>query len=184
MKLTIKIVSVLFLLAVVAFGVAYQLPKQCVAERTILVEASPEQIFTYLENPTEWQRWSAWNRAYDPTMIQLFGGPMRGTGARITWNGDKVGKKQMVFTNSLNPSQLLYEVTDNAQVNKTLGVIELVATKEGTLVHWKEQTNLNDSPFDLALGAWKQYQSDAEMEQGLVGLKTLVQQNNKKRAKL
>lgn len=182
MKLTIKMLLALLVLVGAAVGMTYKLPKQCIAEKSIVVRASADQVFAYLENPTEWQRWSAWNKAYDPTMIQLFGGPMRGSGARITWNGDKIGRKFMVFTNSLSPSQLVYEVTHDEQEHKTQGSFELKETKQGTLVHWKEQTMLHDSPIDLIKGAWKQYKSDTEMEQGLLGLKTLVQQNSKKSA--
>jgi len=182
MKLTIKIALVLLVLAVAALGVSYQLPKQCVAEKSIVVKAKPDQVYMYLENPTEWIRWSAWNKAYDPTMIQLYGGPMRGSGARLTWNGDRIGSKQMVFTESQGPSQLLYEVTYSNQLHKTTGSFELEETKNGTLVRWREQTELNNSPVDLVKGAWQRYRTDIEMEQGLLGLKTLVLQNSKRRA--
>lgn len=182
MKLTIKILLALLILVVAALGASYQLPKQCIAEKTILVKGTPDEVYAYLDNPTEWQRWSAWNKAYDPTMIQLFGGPMRGSGARITWNGDKIGSKQMVLTNSLSPSQLTYEVTQDKEATKTLGSFELKETTQGTLVQWREHTDLEDSPVGLVKGAWKKYTTDAEMEQSLLGLKTLVQQNSKRRA--
>ena len=182
MKLTIKILLALLGLVAIATGVSYQLPKQCMAEKVMLVPASPDQVFIYLENPTEWERWSPWNKKYDPTMIQLLGGPLRGAGARITWNGDKIGSRQMILTDSKSPSRLEYEITQDRQLYKTTGTFELTATATGTRVHWRERTPLQDSPVDLVKGAWQQYVADKEMEEGLLGLKALVEQRSKRSA--
>lgn len=182
MKVLIIVSLTLTLLVVAALGLSYQLPKESIAEKTMLVSANPDQVYAYLENPTEWERWNALNKSYDPTMIQLFGGPMRGTGARLTWNGDKVGSRQMIITGSVNPETLQYEVTHNKEQHKTLGKFELKKTEGGTLVHWLEQTPLNDNPIDLLRGAWQQYTADKQMEQGLLALKVLAEQNSKRRA--
>lgn len=182
MKLTIKVILVLLVLAAIVTGASYQLPKQSIAEQTITVQAKPEQVYAYLDNPTEWVRWNAWNKSYDPTMIQLFGGPMRGAGARMTWNGDKVGHKQLIFTKSESPAALEYELTEQEQLYKTIGRFELTGAGDSTVVHWKEQTDLQDTPLALARGAWQQFKTENQMEQGLAELKTLVQQNSKRRA--
>lgn len=182
MKLLTKVLLTLTALVVAAFGLSYQLPKESIAEKTMLVSAAPEQVFIYLENPMEWVHWNAWNKSYDPTMIQLYGGPMRGKGARMTWNGDKVGHRQMIFTNSESPAKLQYEIIQEREAYKTIGGFLLERTEGGTLVHWRVHTPLKDNPLDLIYGAWQQYKADKEMEQGLLGLKTLVEKNSIRRA--
>lgn len=182
MKLLFKVLLTLIALVVAVFGLSYQLPRESVAEKSMLVPASPEQVFIYLENPMEWVHWNAWNKSYDPTMIQLYGGPMRGKGARLTWNGDKLGRRQMVFTNSESPATLEYEITQEKEAYKTTGGFSLEKTEGGTLVHWRMHTPLQDNPVALIYGTWQQYRADKEMEQGLLGLKALVEKNSIRRA--
>lgn len=182
MKLLLKVLLPLFALVVAAFGLSFLLPKESIAVKAVLVPAAPEQVFAYIENPTEWERWNAWNKTYDPSMIQLYGGPLRGKGARLTWNGDKVGRKQMVFTSSISPESLQYEITKDKEAHKTTGGFILEKAEGGTLVHWRVHTPVQDNPLGRIYGAWQQYRSDKEMEQGLLALKNLVQQNSNRRA--
>jgi uncharacterized protein YndB with AHSA1/START domain len=104
----IVLVSLLVAATAVYFG-SFLLPDSYEVSKSIVVKAKPEQVFPYLNNPTQWEKWNAWNREYDPTMIRLYGGPMTGKGASQQWNGDKVGMVQMHFTESTPPSQLYYK---------------------------------------------------------------------------
>lgn len=160
----------------------YTLPKELGVKLSIVIDAAPEQIYPYLNNPAEWERWSAWNKANDPTMIHMYGGPWSGTGAIHRWSGDKAGNSFMVFKETVSPALLLYEQTMEGYPFPTLGTFELEKIAGGTQVTWQQQTPLADNPLALISGIWKKKKAEKELQAGLNGLKTLVDTSTKKRA--
>jgi hypothetical protein len=174
MKLLLRFAVVLVVLAAVFFGGATLLPDQIEVKQTIVVKATPDQIFPYLNNTSNWKRWSAWNITNDPSLIYLYGGPVSGAGARQNWNGDKVGNWHMLFTQSTAPDSLNYELKQEGQTIKSTGSFVLQKTEDGTLVTWIQRTPLEDNAVALYRGAWQNYKTEKEILESLTNLQSLV----------
>jgi uncharacterized protein YndB with AHSA1/START domain len=176
------IIGLMALLVVVAAGYAgsFLLPDACEVSKSVVVKAAPEQVFPYLENPTQWEKWNVWNKDYDPTMIRLYGGPMAGKGAYQQWNGDKLGAVQMYFTESTPPSLLLYKQQIKNASYETLGSFSLEPAADSTRVIWQQKTQLEDNPISRYIGFFKQQKLEQEAEQSLQALKTLMEGSSKK----
>jgi hypothetical protein len=182
MKLLLRVSLSLLFLAAALCAVSYLLPTKCEVVRTIVVKAAPERVFPYLNNPTEWKNWSAWNRTYDPTMIHMYSGPISGTGAIHTWSGDRIGNGQMVVTQSILPSQLDYQMTREGEENLTKGSFLLAKVNGGTLIIWKQTTPLAANPLARLVGAYRKYKLESELDQGLTGLQQLYVTKSKRTA--
>lgn len=168
----IMLVSLLIASTAVYFG-SFLVPDSYEVSRSIVVKAKPEQVFPLLNNPTQWEKWNAWNKEYDPTMIRLYGGPMAGKGASQQWNGDKVGMVQMHFTESTPPSQLYYKQQTKGELFETIGIFSLESVEEGTKVVWHQKARLADDPFERYKGFFKKLKIEQETEQSLLTLQAL-----------
>ncbi|PKV75448.1 SRPBCC family protein [Pontibacter ramchanderi] len=166
------LVSLLVASAAVYFG-SFLLPDSYEVRRSIVVPAKPEQVFPYLNNPTEWEKWNAWNKAYDPTMIRLYGGPLTGKGAYQELNGDKVGLVKVHFTDSTPPSELYYKQLIKGDAFETTGIFSLEPLEGGTRVVWQQRTRVTDDLYNKYKGFFKKLKTEQETEQSLLSLKNL-----------
>ncbi len=185
MKLLRIILLAFVLLAIALIGIAYQLPLQIEVEQSIVLEAHPEQVFKLLENPAEWEKWSAINTTDDPTMIRMYGGPMLGAGARMQWSGDKVGNGEIMFTESTKPLYLSYKQVDNEFTLPVTGSFNLQPTaKTNTTLLWKQTAIIKDEPLARLFGVWQKYNKQEELEESLLRLKSaLINLNSKPASK-
>lgn len=179
--LTIVILSLLVLLAALA-GASYLLPTQLEVQQSIVISASAEEVYARLNNPVEWEKWTVLNKQTDPSMIYLYGGPMAGTGARMQWSGDKTGNGRIVFTESSGPTSLLYVEDSDKDSSRLLGSFTLAAVEGGTELVWRQQAAFGGKPWERVYCLLRTYKKQHEAEQGLLGLKTLLLNNSKKKA--
>ncbi len=163
------------------YGAAYFLPNRYEISQTQLIDAAPEQVFSYLNNPTEWPKWTVWTKQNDPTLIHMYGGPLAGVGARQSWSGDEMGESEIVFTQSTSPSILAYDQTSSDE-SRNQGTFTLEEASGGTQLSWVQVTELPDKPLAKLAGVWQKYKTEQELKQSLLNLKDLMHQNNIKRA--
>ncbi|TXK26572.1 hypothetical protein FVR03_21650 [Pontibacter qinzhouensis] len=180
MKLTVKILLSLLIVAAGFGAMSYLLPSACVVEQSIVLATPPDRIFPYLNNPTKWESWSAWSKANDPTLFHMYGGPWAGVGARHSWNGESIGKGQRVFKVEEVPAMLQYEQVLAGESDTTIGFFKLEQLQDSTRLIWQVTTPIGDSPLARYKGAWKKYKSEEEIKKGLTGLKNLLEGSNKK----
>lgn len=94
----------LVIVAAVVSGLALTQPDSFRIERSIVVKAPPERVFSYLDDFHQWPAWSPWERL-DPAMQRAWSGAPRGKGAVYTWSGnDDVGQGRMEITGSAPPA--------------------------------------------------------------------------------
>ncbi|WP_162053089.1 SRPBCC family protein [Pontibacter pamirensis] len=182
MKLVTIVISSLLVLTAALAGALYQLPTQLEVQQSIVLDATSEEVYTYLDNPMEWEKWTILNKQTDPSMIYLYGGPMAGAGARMKWSGDKVGNGQVVFTGSTSPTSLLYLESDDADTSRLHGSFTLTAVEGGTKLVWRQQATYGENPWDRFSCLLRTYRKQDAAEKGLLGLRTLLLNNSKKKA--
>ena len=168
----IVLVSLLVATAAVFLG-SFLLPYSYEVRREIIINATPDKVFPYLNNPTKWEEWNAWNKTYDPTMIRLYGGPLSGKGAYQELNGDRVGLVKVHFTESTPPNQLYYKQLTKGEVFETIGIFSLEPTENGTQVVWQQRTQLADDLYNKYRGLFNKLKTEHETEQSLLSLKAL-----------
>ncbi|WP_025605421.1 SRPBCC family protein [Pontibacter actiniarum] len=184
MKLfTLSLLSLLLLLAA-AIGFPYLLPTQISVQQSIYLQEPPEEVYPYLNNPTQWEHWSVLSKRHDPSIIHLYGGPLEGKGSRLQWSGDRAGNGYIHFTESISPSTITYLQTEKENPAGLQGAFYLNPAAEGTKVTWRQQVGLADTPLARLQGALRKYKMQQEQEQGLLGLKALLESKSKKRASL
>lgn len=106
-------------------------------ERKITINASPEKVFSLIDDFHHWPSWSPWEKL-DPAMNRTYSGASSGKGAGYAWEGNKkVGKGAMEIRESIPSTKIVikldflvpFEAHNTAE-------FELTKSGEGTTVTW------------------------------------------------
>jgi uncharacterized protein YndB with AHSA1/START domain len=106
-------------------------------QRTVLIEAPPEQIFPYLEDFRKFSQWSPYEQL-DPAMVRTYSGARAGKGAVYEWGGNsKVGKGRMEIAHTASPRMAVIRL-DSVRPFETQNIVEFTLQPEGasTRVTW------------------------------------------------
>jgi uncharacterized protein YndB with AHSA1/START domain len=85
MVLKVLIALVVVIAAILIY--AYLQPGDFRVERSVVIDASPETIFPYVNDPIKGELWNPFSKE-DPNIQRSFGGPLEGVGAHMTWVGN------------------------------------------------------------------------------------------------
>ena len=132
----------LLIVLVLLIGIGLFLPSSASVERSIVVAAPPEQVFTRIDSMRAFHDWSPW-RTLDPSTEYAFTGPDRGVGSRMTWQSgnEAVGSGSQEITTSVPPREVetLMQFGDDGH-GRARFVLEPV--EGGTRVRWQFETSL------------------------------------------
>lgn len=159
------------LLSVLLF-IGFLLPGEWEAEASARLDATPSEVFAFLDSPGGWQMWTPWP---DSGLERV--GPDRGPGASIRWDDPEVGSGSFTIGDVRQDESVTYAVevagAGNA-VMRTQGSVTVVADSGGVLVRWREEGDLGRNPL---MGFWAlsmERAQSAEMSKGLDRLGELI----------
>ncbi len=135
------------IVVVIAFICLYAAftPPGYVLSREMLVKATPEAIFPYINNSKKAQDWMPWKDS-DPAAQMQYSGPDEGVGSTSSWDSTGplgTGKAEVVESvqNKVVKTQLTYT---RPMTMSQLAEIALTPTLDGTVVRWSVS---GQSPF-------------------------------------
>ncbi|MBP9827832.1 SRPBCC family protein [Patescibacteria group bacterium] len=161
---------------IVFLGYVATLPNDFRYERSIVINASAERIFTHINDFKAWKAWSPWEKM-DDSMKKEYSEPSHGTGATYSWSGNgKVGEGKMTITSSDAPNEIkidLQFIKPFEAMNQT--TFRFTPEAGGTRVTWI-MTGTN--PFTMKIFAVlfsmeKALQKD--FDRGLAALKEIAE---------
>ena len=155
--------------------VGSMMPSVWHVERTTVINAAPEAIFPWVNDIRRWQEWSPWNEQKDPTFKRSFGGPERGIGATMMWDGENLGRGRVGITSSIPYEKVSYDLFLDDSMTPSKGAVALVPQATGTIVTWTDDGDMGANLFgrfalddiDATLGP--------DLEMGLSNLKSKVE---------
>jgi uncharacterized protein YndB with AHSA1/START domain len=132
----IAIVAVVLAIAVaVVLILAATKPDTFSVRRAATVKASPERIFSLINDFHQWGSWSPWEHK-DPAMKRTYSGADSGKGAVYAWDGNKnVGSGRMEILEASLPSKIVIKLDFFAP-------FEAHNTAEFTMLPQGDATNL------------------------------------------
>src|SRR5438876_6010130 len=111
MKTMLKIIliAIPIILVVVIIIVAIQ-PSSYRVTRSLVIGASPEAVFPYMNDLKKWEAWNPWGKA-DPNLKLTYGGPASGVGANYSWAGNnEVVEGRATITESRTGESVKYKM--------------------------------------------------------------------------
>jgi len=169
---TLKIVGIILVVLVALVGIAIiALPSESHVERSIVINSSPDKIYTAVDGFTYFKEWSPWVKKDSLTKYEFSGG-MSGVGATMKWESKKVGngtqKTIEVDRNKRVKSEIEFDGMDASTAEFTL-----VPDGSSTKVTWTLDSKLNG--VGKLFGFFMDKMVGPDYELGLSSLKAYVE---------
>jgi hypothetical protein len=151
-------------------------PDEFKVVRSAQISAPPEKIFPHVNDLHAWEAWSPWAKL-DPDAKNSFDGAASGTGAAMSWSGNKkIGEGRMSITES-RAGELIRFKLEFLKPFKATNTAEFRFQPEDgqTLVTWSMIGNNNPGGkiFGLLMNCEKMVGRD--FEKGLAAMKAVVE---------
>jgi effector-binding domain-containing protein/uncharacterized protein YndB with AHSA1/START domain len=160
-------------LIVLLIGVAFVLPSTVHVERSAVIKASPEEVFSIVNDLTRFNEWSAWSEQ-DPDMKQTLDGPPTGVGAKMSWTSHKLGNGSQMIVES-EPFKHIKTKLDFGGSGPSFATFTLDPVEGGTRIVWALDTEVGMNPVGRYFGLVMDSLVGKDYERGLVKLKALVE---------
>ncbi len=132
------LIIVLVVVAVIALVLAFAAskPNSFRIERSIVIAAPPEKVFSHLNDFHRWTDWSPWEHV-DADLARTYSGSESGKGAVYGWEGKKTGVGRMEILESTPPSRVLIQL-DFIKPMQARNTTDFTVRKAdgGTVVNW------------------------------------------------
>jgi len=171
MKLGAKFFGTLSGLLLLYLLLGLLLPGRWEAEAEAVIEASPEEVFPFLNNLEAWTQWSP----MPETGVETFGS-VSGVGAGLRWDDPQYGDGEVRIISSQTNSAVGYEVEVEGGALKIQGILSLEGDEGATRIIWRESGDFGWNPL-MGFAARGMASSQGEaMRESLTTLGQLVTQ--------
>jgi hypothetical protein len=164
-------------LVIFAIVVARQ-PDSYLLERSITIDAPPEQVFAQVNDFQAWDKWSPWKEEDPKPKATKISDPSSGKGATFYWNGnEKIGEGTMTILES-KPNQLvdLEQAFVRPMEGKCRMSFVLDPDGDRTKLTWKMFGTNNFVGKAVCLFMDMEQMAGPKFEQGLANIKRLAEQ--------
>jgi hypothetical protein len=172
----LPILLALAFIAIIFFVIIAGRPDEFIVSRAIKISVSPEKIFSHVNDLHKWEAWSPWAKL-DPDAKNSFEGADSGSGAAMSWDGNKkIGAGRMTIIESA-PDDLIRFKLEFIRPFKATNTAEFTFKPEGsqTVVTWSMagKSNFIFKAFGLFMNCDKM--CGCQFEKGLAAMKSIVE---------
>ena len=146
------------------------LPGGWEAERTIDIQAHPQEVFPFVNGANQWEEWTP----SPESGIELFG-PTAGIGSGRRWDDPAYGQGEFLIVDSDLPTRVAYQVVVEDGAIEIRGLLELEQVPDGTRILWREEGNFGWNPLLGYLATRMNELQGAQLDASLTSLKELVE---------
>ena len=175
MKFLKILLKSLLLLIVVLAVVSLFLPSKSEVSRSVRIDAPPAEVFPYVNDFRQFNRWSPWF-GIDPDTEYEFSGPASGVGAKLEWSSEdpNVGKGSQEIVASVEPERVDTRLEFDGQGDANAAFV-LVPKEGGTQVTWQFDVEWGYNPIGRYMGLMMDEMVGKSYEEGLQKLKLLAE---------
>ncbi len=165
----------LAVLVATLYAVGLFLPDDVHVERSVMINASPERVFPYVNDFRRFNEWQPWAQL-DPQTQFTHSGPATGVGARMKWSSEhpNVGRGSQEIIES-QPNERVVTLLDFGEQGTAKSYLQLNAEGNSTKVTWGFDTDLQGDVVARYLGLMFDSWIGQDYEKGLASLKSLVE---------
>jgi effector-binding domain-containing protein len=172
-----RIIFILLAILAILVIVAYLLPKHARVERSFLIKAPAEQIFSQINTLKNWPNWSPWHKK-DPNMEIEYLDSEKGVGAKYNWKSTnkEVGNGSMTITKSVPYDTISIEM---ALMGNRISISNFIFSRSdsGTLLKWTLDSDLGWNPLYRYFGLMMDKMVGPDFENGLKNLNEIATSN-------
>ncbi|MDH3637817.1 MAG: SRPBCC family protein [Gammaproteobacteria bacterium] len=175
MKIVKRLLVVLSVLAILIIAIGVFLPDRAHVERSIIIAASPDKVFPFINNFREFNKWSPWF-ARDPAMKIVFEGPETGVGSKMSWRSQHAeigaGSQELITS---EPNSRVRTHLDFGRQGTATAEFKLIAQGDATQVTWGFDAEFGWDLIRRYVGLMFDRMIGPDYENGLAKLKSLAE---------
>jgi hypothetical protein len=169
------VIGIIVLLAAFCVVVALQ-PSSYRVERSVVIAASPAEIFPYVNDLKKCDEWSPW-RKLDPNAKGSYEGPAAGVGAKSSWSGNnQIGEGSQTIVESV-PGQRVRTQLDFRKPMEAVALAEFTLEPRGndTRITWSMWGENNFVGKAMCFFMDQDKMIGTPFEEGLAELKSTIE---------
>lgn len=170
----VKLAVGVVLLGVSLLACGYLLPGDYKVERSIIIDASPAEVYPWLVDLKRWDQWGIWFRN-DPNAVINYSGPDRAIGMRSSWESPIEGSGELEIIALQHNHRLVYELHREAVNDYSVGEFVLTKVPQGTRLSWSDSGQIEFNPITRLGMLSIESKLAPEFEIGLQNIKTLIE---------
>ena len=174
MKTLKRIIIWLLVIIVLLVGVAYLLPSSYKVERSTLIKADKDMIFSMVCDFDNMELWTPWSLDMDTTVVFEYIGSCE-VGAVHKWDGEEMGKGEMMITELIPGEKIVWELGFEGYSQKMLAGMTFEPEGDEWLVTWTASGDLGYNPIYRYYGLMIDSDLGLDYENGLENVKTLCE---------
>ena len=174
MALLKKLVFGLAGLVVAYYAIGLMLPSKFQIQRSIVIEASQQQIYAHVVDLKRWKAWGVWLKR-DPNIELSYAGPDRAIGMRSEWKSETEGNGEMTITKLERDRKVVYSMAFPDIEMASTGEIVLEPINGATRVVWTDSGDLGSNITYKYFGLFMDRLIGPDFEDGLANLKTAAE---------
>lgn len=166
-------------LVLITVGLGLALSNEYALERSVVIQAPPEQVHVLVGDLARWEEWSPW-KDEDPTIVTTLGAQTTGVGASQTWT-DKSGGGWLKFTRCDPESGVTYDMAfvmgegEDAEEMPSVGALDYERVEGGTKVTWSMRGAVDMPVFGSFIAKTLPAQVGPMFDSGLAKLERAVE---------
>ena len=141
------------------------LPGSWSAEASIRIEATPTEVFPFLNDLSRWDGWTNWG-----DIESELSDPPRSVGASRSWDDPNFGSGSVTITSSVAPTLVRYEVEIEGGASVS-GELRIEALGGASRVTWREEGDLGRNPLMGYVARTMPESQGAQLAEGLEKLR-------------
>ena len=172
---TLKHIGIGFLaLLTLLLIISFFLPAKIHIERSILIKAKPEIVFSLINDLRKWNSWSPWNQV-DTTIQITYSDTSIGVGAYYTW----ASKNKNIETGSIKilqsiPFSFIQTKMDFMRNGAENAEFRMELNKDYTNLIWSMDTDMGMNPFAKFFGLFMDKMLGADFVKGLKNIDRVI----------
>ena len=162
-------------------GAASMQPDKTHVERSIVMNASAQDVFPLINDFDAWEKWNPW-KALDPGQKVTLSENHVGVGAWSAWEGEKVGKGKQTITGSVPDEKITQKLEFQEPMQSVAQVaFTLQAEGEATKVTWSYDADNDFMAKAFGLFMDMDAMLGGDFDRGLKSMKPLAEDAAKAR---
>lgn len=165
-----------FIIAGLFFGISLFFPRTYKVERTVTINKPVHEVFAFMSDLRNWERWSAWNKSLDSSLHTFYSRRSDSLGAKQYFNGNLLGQGRFMI-NHYKPDEIVgYNLHMNGGEASANGVFLFRPEGAGTQLSWIDSGDVGYNPIFRYMIPSKVSSTEKAFDEGLQSIKKVVEQ--------
>lgn len=171
-----KVFLSFFLIVLAVMIISRFFPHTYHVEKSVQIDRPLPEVFRYMADMRNWEKWSLWNREVDSTLYYFYNRRQDTLGARQYIRGELIGNGYFEITGFRRDSMLQFFLTFNHGDRTAQGTFLFAAAGPGsTHLTWVDQGDVGFNPIKRFMIPFVTGNTERTLNAGLLSIKAHIE---------